>query len=313
MRIPSQPLALESAVAALPARYPPRRKYLVGVSGGRDSVVLLDLLVRAGYRRLVVAHLNHGLRGRASGQDAAFVRRLAASYGLPAAVGRRAVSGSEESGRDARMEFFASHGGRVFLGHHADDQAETVLMNFLRGAGTDGLGGMREWARRGGLELIRPLLAIGGDEIAAYAEARKLRFREDASNAGRRYLRNRVRHDLLPLAEAVMGRDVRAAVLRGAAVAREDAALLARLSADALEECLDAGGHLMAAPLLAQPVAIQRRIVREWLGRAAVPDIGFAEVERIRDLARPASPHAKLNLPGGRSVRRRSGQIWIEP
>ncbi len=310
---PSQLPGLERALADLPERFPRRRKYLVGVSGGQDSVALLDLLVRLGYRRLVVAHLNHGLRGRTSGQDAAFVRRLAASYGLDAVVEKRAVSGSEDSGRRARMAFFAEHGSRVFLAHHADDQVETVVMNFLRGAGTGGLGGMREVSRNGKVELIRPLLEFARGELAAYAIARGLPFREDASNAGRDFLRNRVRHDLLPLARAVMRREIRGAILRGAAIAREDDALAGELSVGMLANILEVDGSLATRALLASPVAVQRRVIREWLVRAGATDVGFDEVETVRRIADPRCTTARHMMPGALQIRRCAGHLRLVP
>src|SRR4051794_14593076 len=132
----------------LSAKFPPKRRYLVGVSGGRDSVALLHLLAHSGYRRLIVCHLDHQLRGRSSAADAKFVKTLATKLKLECEIGRTEVAALakrtkqslETAGRNARYEFFAGVARRhrcrtLFLGHHADDLAETFLLNLFRGAG----------------------------------------------------------------------------------------------------------------------------------------------------------------------------------
>ena len=166
-------------------QFPPNRRYLIGVSGGRDSAVLLHQLVDLGYRRLVVCHLDHQLRGRASGADARFVERLAAKLHGEFEIGRTNVAelartskqSVETAGRMARYEFFARVARRrrchiIFLGHHADDLVETFLMNLFRGAGPAGFGGIREITSRRvsgtELQIVRPLLAVWRAEIDAY-------------------------------------------------------------------------------------------------------------------------------------------------
>src|ERR1700738_4549926 len=136
-------------------KFPPSRRYLIGVSGGRDSVALLDSLVDLGYKTLIICHLNHQLRGRASDTDAKFVEKLAAKYDVDLALGStnvRALAKKmsiETAGRAARYSFFAKIAKQkkcqtIFLGHHADDLVETLLLNLFRGAGTTGLSAMRE-------------------------------------------------------------------------------------------------------------------------------------------------------------------------
>ena len=163
----------------------------MGVSGGKDSVVLLHLLLEAGYENLIVCHLNHCLRGRASGHDAAFVRRLAENHGLAAEISKvdvaslseKAGISLEEAGRRARHVHFAHCAHRwsttkVILGHHADDQVETVFMNLGRGTGSSGLRGMQseteiivESASNQGISLnvLRPLLGVWRSEIDDFA------------------------------------------------------------------------------------------------------------------------------------------------
>lgn len=306
------------------ARHPPRRRFLVGVSGGCDSVVLVDLLGQLGYRRLVLCHLNHGLRGRASGHDAAFVRRLARRTGLPLIVEKRDVATAarergtslETTARDVRFAFFRdvatrTRCPRLILAHHADDQLETVVMNFFRGAGIAGLAGMREESERHDLVVLRPLLNIRRAELECEAARRGLRWREDASNLDPAFTRNRVRHELLPRLAKVFGREVTGPILRAAALARDDGDLLDRLATDASPACLGGSGALRTRALLAQPVALQRRILQRWLREAGATDLGFEAVERVRRIAPPDASTARVAVGGGFLVRRRRGELIV--
>ncbi len=298
-----------------------RRRYLVGVSGGRDSVALLDWLVAGGFRELVVCHLNHGLRGRGSGADAAFVRRLAKGYGVGCEVAKTDVAGLarrrklslEAAGRAARHEFFADVARRrrcprVLLGHHADDQVETVLINLFRGSGR--LAGMRPVSEVtvGGrkLELVRPLLGVRREEIDGYVEARRLRYREDVSNESGEFLRNRVRAELVPALCEIFGRDVRGAVCRAGEIAAAESELL-----DGLLAGLPSGDALGVKELRALHPALQRRLLHRWLRGRGVPDVGFDEVERVRAMLDDDAV-AKVNLPAGVHARRRKGAIFLE-
>ncbi len=185
---------------------------LIAVSGGRDSVVLLHWLLAQGRSNLVVCHLNHGLRGRDSGLDARFVRHLAQSLGLPCEIAKTDVAALaaenrlslETAARQARHSFFLQaaakyHTPHVFLAHHAEDQAETVLANACRGTGLAGLAGMKPLQQLdNGLILHRPLLSWRRAEIDAYIATHRLRFRDDSSNTSPAHRRNRLRHDILP-------------------------------------------------------------------------------------------------------------------
>lgn len=308
-------------LSGLRERFPVGRKYLVAVSGGRDSVVLLELLVRLGYRKLVVCHVNHGLRGRVSGGDAAWVRRLAGRRGLECEVGKvdlRSAQGSvEAAAREARYGFFAEVSRRqrcrrVFLAHHADDQVETVLMNLCRGSGGSGMAGMREESLRGRLELLRPLLQVWGDELASYAEEVGVGWREDASNAGLEFTRNRVRHRLVPALREVFGRDVRAAVLRGAEIVGEEDRFLGEVAGQLLEASVR-GEDLDVKATRAMAIALQRRVVAGWLRGLGVTNVGLGLVERVRGLCLEGETVARVNLPGGGWVRRRAGRLFLCP
>ena len=324
---PAPASALPRKLALALANFPPAVRCLVGVSGGRDSVALLDGLLAAGFPRLVVCHLDHGLRGRASTGDARFVARLAAARELPLEAGQadvRALAKSqgcslETAARAARDRFFAVAAGRrrcrtVFLAHHADDQAETFLFNLLRGAGPAGLAGMAlDSERRVGrrtLRIVRPLLGVWRAEIDAYLAARDLEWREDATNTNPAYAtRNALRHEALPLLERVMGRDVRPALWRTADIlGAEDAWLAAMLAEEG-----SPAPELPVKSLAGQPLARQRRLLRAWLAARGIAGVGYEEVERVRTLLDVAAGGpAKVNLPGGRHARRRGGKLFVE-
>ena len=183
----------------------------VAVSGGLDSVVLLDLLSRVKGQfdlRLDILHLNHGIRGDEADQDQVFVEQLAKDYCLKARIKRvntpefakKTKRSMEEAARILRYRFFEeelslSREAYIALGHHADDQAETILDRILRGSGIRGLGGMRMTRDH----YIRPLLTFTRAEIEAHAEQFNLRFRDDSSNKDLSYKRNRIRHELIPM------------------------------------------------------------------------------------------------------------------
>ncbi|MEW5761858.1 MAG: tRNA lysidine(34) synthetase TilS [Bacillota bacterium] len=288
---------------------------VAGVSGGPDSVALLDLLFRLREEfnlRLTVAHLNHMLRGREAEEDAAFVAGLAARYGLPFTGERvdvrayRAVHGGslEEAAREVRYAFFARVAGetgaaRVALGHNADDQAGTVLFHFLRGTGPAGLKGIPPVR---GL-FIRPLLTVRRAAIEAYLAERGLTARLDRSNLAPFYTRNRIRLFLLPLLEREYNPRLVEALARLAEVCREEDAYLDDLAAAALEGARLEGGEgevrLAADRVAGLPPALRRRVVRlAWREVAAdehPPD--YPAVARVLDLLERPAGGRRVPLP----------------
>ena len=297
-------------------------RYLVGVSGGRDSVVLLHALLEAGFKRLVVCHLNHGLRGRAAAADARFVAALAKRLGLEcesekvdvARLAANACESIETAARNARYAFFARVARKrrcraLFLAHHAGDQVETFLFNLFRGAGRGGLGGMSPDSERTvdriRLRLLRPMLGVWREQIDAYIEAEALKFREDESNRAVDFTRNRIRHELLPVLERVFGRDVRGAVWRTAVILRAEEEWLSALAGE------ETGAEL--GLLRKMPLAQQRRRILAWLRTSGVPGVGFDQVEIVRSLLAtgPGVP-AKVNLPGNWHARRRAKRLFLE-
>src|SRR6266576_2772993 len=295
--------------------FPPKHCYLVGVSGGRDSVALLHCLRASGYSNLVVCHLNHQLRGRASDADARFVQKLAAKYDVDLELGstnvRRLVlkkkMSIETAARQVRYSFFAKIAKQkrcrtIFLAHHADDLVETFLLNLFRGAGLAGLAAMPEVSIRRiddvDLTIVRPLLGIWRDEIDRYMREHRLKFREDASNKNLAPLRNRLRRRIIPYIEKQFGRKVRMSIWRTATIAAEEEKLFETL----LPETLSGKTTLSVQSLNSMPLAVRRRALHEWLRASDVPDVSYDLIERVRALLDPANRVAKTNLPGNRHV-----------
>jgi tRNA(Ile)-lysidine synthase len=300
-----------------------RKKLIVAVSGGADSVALLHLLLEAGRGNLIVAHFNHRLRGKASDGDAAFVGKLAAKLGLPCETGSEDVRSLavkrkcsvETAAREARYTFLAAvvrkHRTRsVVLAHHADDQVETCLFQFLRGSGIAGIAGMKPRSKRsvGGveLELLRPLLPLPKQELLTYLRERKIRFREDATNAVADASRNKIRLKILPLIEELLGPSFKESIVRNARLLTDEEDLLSSLTLPmAVHETLS------VKLLRGLHPALRRRVLHAWLKNRGITAPGFAEVELTASLLDPSGP-AKVNLPGTRHARRRAGVLFIE-
>jgi tRNA(Ile)-lysidine synthase len=304
-------------------KFPPRCRYLIGVSGGRDSVSLLHWLVELGYRKLIVCHLNHRLRGRSSDADARFVERLAAKYQIDfeigsaniRALGKKKKMSIETAAREARYTFFAETARRrncrtIFVAHHADDLVETFLINLFRGAGNAGLSAMREISTRriDGIDLTiaRPFLCVWRKEIDDYVDEHRLRFREDATNKNLTPLRNRIRHRIVPYLEKTVGRSIRQNIWRTAIIAADEEKWIESELPDSTH------ADLSVVKLRALPIALQRRALLKWLRAQNVSDVGFDAIERVRSLADRDVRIAKVNLPGNRHARRRGGKIFIE-
>ena len=275
-------------------------------SGGADSLALL-LLLWAHWperrARLVALHFNHRLRGAAADADERFCRRVCRGLGVRVCVGRwknRWSGASEEEARAARFAFFDRTMLRIgaralWLGHQQDDIAETMLMRLARGSGTAGLAAPRPVQRVGSQLRVRPLLTVKKEEVVARLRESGIPWREDRTNAGRVYFRNRIRHQVLPAWQKAAERDV----LAGVALARE------RLEED--DSALDAwvaelrpwgrGGVLNVAIFQNRPRALVRRALHRWL--LAQPLAG--------DLSRQGFENLLDAVVAGRSTRRSLG------
>ncbi len=257
---------------------PTSGEIIVAVSGGVDSLCLLHLLHRLcgpGKRypelRLHVAHLNHKLRGEASAQDAAVVAQIATAWRLPVTVGeldvpalaRQERRSLEDAARTARYRFLreVARGQPIAIAHHADDQVETLLLHWLRGSGLAGMVGILPRQQ----DIIRPLLEISHAQAIAYCRQHHIVPLEDVSNTDPRFLRNRIRHELLPLLES-LNPGIRATLLRNAEVMRVDAEWIeAQVDASWPTVVLaeqDDSVRLNLAALLALPLSIQRHLLR---------------------------------------------------
>lgn len=262
---------------------PPGSAVTCAVSGGADSLALLVLAVEAGCE-VVAIHVDHGFR-EGSAAEAGVVAAAAARFG--AAFEARAVRvepgpNLEERWRDARRAVLPSG---TLTGHTVDDVAETVLLNLLRGAGLDGLAGIRPGP-------TKPILALRRSETRALCEEVALDPILDPSNDDTAFLRNRVRHEVLPLLDEIGGRDVARLLHRQAMLLREDAELL-----DALSAGIDVTD---ARAVAAAPPPLGRRAIRHWLSGDHPPD--SATVERVLAVAR--GEVRACELPGGERVER---------
>lgn len=280
-------------------------KLLVGLSGGADSVALLLLLLENG-AQVSAVHVNHGLRGEASDGDEAFVRALCDQHDVPLYAYRLSPPENPGEGwaREARYACFhqamaASGADALVLAHHRDDQAETLLLHLLRGAGLNGLAGMSPDTMLEGMRVLRPLLYFSRASLRAYLNQKEQTWREDVTNADSRYLRNAVRNELLPVMERLAPGAAQRLALTCSLLA-EDGAALDALAADFLRA--HPGDALPLAALQGQHPGMQKRILRMWWAEAAAP----AE-ERSLSAVQTTALHALLdepastrcNLPGG--------------
>ena len=298
-------------------------RVLAAVSGGGDSVALLHLLHRFAAGQglsIVVGHLDHGLR-RGSRAERIFVERLARELSLPCVSDRREVGQArrkdespEEAARRVRRRFLmdaATKTGAALIatGHTLDDQAETVLMRLVRGAGATALAGMAE---RGPGRFVRPLLHLERQMLRRWLQRRRVSFREDPSNRDLRFDRNRVRRLVLPVVQETLNPRAARHLVKAAKLLREDACYLDTLAETAFHELCrtDRAGHLLldvdglsrAAPPIAQ------RIVRLALRRAGVDGrrVVSRHVEALLALGRRGA-RGEIHLPG-RTLARRAGQ-----
>ena len=308
--------ALDKANLAIFHMVSPGDKVLVAVSGGPDSVCLLHLLKEMQKKirfDLSIAHMDHMARGEESAEDARFVDALGKKLGLETFIERVDVrkenetlkTSFQEAGRILRYRFLESilkriGGTKLALGHTADDQVETLLINLLRGSGLKGLTGMPE--TRGAV--IRPLIDCTRAEIEAYLTGRNLDYRVDSSNAGNKYLRNRIRHELLPVLKT-FNQNIASNLQKTAKIIRDDDQCLTdqtRLLYLELAVPLanGAGVELDRIKFNQQPSAYQKRLVRKAIGRIQgnLRRITSQHVQEIMELFEDSRVGKKINLPG---------------
>lgn len=281
----------------------PGETVVAAVSGGADSVALLFalyLLKDSLGITLEAAHFNHGLRGAESDRDVEFVRGLCGRFDIPFHLGagpvRAGEKGLEAAARDARYAYFSTLSGKIATAHTADDNAETVLMRLVRGTGLKGLGGISPV--RG--NLIRPMLGVTRQEVLDFLEEYHLSFVEDSSNQTDMFLRNRLRHHVMPLLKDENPR-LAENLSAMALVLREDEQTLEAMTVT------DPG----VEALRSLPNAARSRSIAAFLKRGGVREPEARHIALVENLIFSGKPSAKADLPGGVVVAREYGTLTV--
>ncbi len=299
-------------------------RLIVGVSGGVDSMVLLHLLnaCREAFElSLIVAHVNHGLRPAESEREAELVQKEAARLGLPFEYGQFDTKEFQKTGglslqdaaRRLRFHFLFSilhkhHAQKIALGHHADDQVETVLLRLIRGAGLQGLKGMLP-VREG--KVIRPLLDVWGEDIRSFAVERKIPFLSDSSNLNQDYLRNRIRLSLIPLLQREYQPNIKEILLKTSGILREENDYLEKGAEAAYQKIVREEANTLSfkfSEYQSLHQAVQWRVIRKMLEKiydweVATGDTEWSDVQKVYQKLHESSPSFRLQL---------SQRGWIE-
>ena len=297
------------------ALFSPGQRVICAVSGGADSMALLWCLwTLRGELQIEVeaAHFDHRLRGAESARDARFVQDFCEKNGIRLHLGAAepeayGACGIEETARALRYAFFDTLDcNRLATAHNADDNAETILLHLLRGTGLRGLCGIPPVRGR----IVRPLLFASREEILQFLQDESIEFVEDSTNSSDDYLRNRLRHNVMPLlraeAPALPARLVRqAALLRS-----EDEFLDAQARALLVQK---SPGLWLCAPLQNAPEVLQRRALRVLLREFYPADLGLEHIEAVRGLLAASSPSAQVSLPQGLCARRIYDGLAVQP
>jgi tRNA(Ile)-lysidine synthase len=291
-------------------------KIVVAVSGGPDSVCLLDAFNQLKDKyvlELMVAHINYNLRGKDSVEDEKFVRKLAEKYDLEAVVlypEIKTKKNLENNLRDIRYAFFEKirlERGYdwIAVGHNLDDQAETFLQRLIRGAGMAGLRGMRFKNGR----IIRPLLGFPRSEILKYLKQRKLAYRTDKTNQEDVFLRNRIRHQLVPYLEKNFNPRFKETIFQTAVSLGEDYALIETLA----EEFFQKNSALSVKKILPLPKALQKRIILKFLQAISgkLKDIESVHLEEILKICKSRKNKDQIVRFRGLKIERKGDKVTI--
>jgi len=306
----------------------PGQKVVVAVSGGPDSVCLLHLLVALTRRenyQLAVAHLNHGLRGAESDEDEKFVRALARDLGLPYRtetvtvrdLARRSHLSLEAAGRLSRYQFLEKVAEEIgaqwiAVGHTADDQVETVLLNFLLGSALPGLIGMR--SRQG--KIVRPLLGVFRREVESYLRANHLASRQDSSNLDRRFTRNRLRLELIPLLERY-NPNFRETIWRNSRLMNDDYEFISQSGEKLWEKIATVSRDRIDMNLKdwrALPASLRRYLLRAAISRLRGDLVGISlvHVEAAVELGLRGNSGSRLDLPRGLQIGKEYDTLYLQ-
>lgn len=273
-------------------------KYVVTVSGGVDSVALLDMLTKLPDVQLIVAHYDHGIRPD-SNKDRVLVQKLAARHGLPFvyAEGKLGPGTSEAAGRQARYDFFHKvrqeyDAKAIITAHHQDDMLETAILNLIRGTGRKGLSSLISRA-----DIIRPMLHLSKSQILAYAKKRGLTWHEDSTNADERYLRNYIRHHLLPQFDDEARRKLLNIIEQSRELNQElDMRLLKLLQVQPSVK------QVNRQWFISLPHSVAKEFLATWLRTNNVTGFDSKALERIATAAKTKRPGAIIDIVGGVSL-----------
>ncbi len=274
-------------------------RYVVAVSGGVDSVVLLDLLRSIPKLELTVAHFDHGIRSD-SRQDRLFVQELAAAYGLPFVYseGQLGENASEALARQARYKFLNSvrqekNADAVVTAHHQDDMIETAIINIMRGTGRHGLTSLRS-----GASLKRPLLQLEKSQLVRYAKLHELEWREDSTNQEEKYLRNYIRHNIVPKMTPA-ARQQLLAIIEGTSKLNDtiDQLIVQAFPAEIAYNKLDRGWFISL------PHSVAKDILVLWLRSAGLSNITQRRIEQVVVAAKTLSPGKRVDLSATHYIR----------
>ena len=296
--------------------FEPQDPLIVGVSGGMDSMTLLSFLIQTHQGKMIVAHINHGLRGEESDQEAEFVKNYAGEISLdfaghqilPGEWERFSSDNKQEKARQIRQQFFLEQAKKnqahhIVTAHQAQDQAETLLWRLIRGSGLRGLSGISPKVEWQGVTWSRPLLGLSREEILRFVQALKIPYVEDSSNAKIEYDRNWIRHKILPLLNE-KNPNLVATLNETAQILREDHAILASLTEGDFRHLAqpEGGGYVLSIKeYRGLPKARRYRLLRHLWSRVLgnYRSITFHHIEKMDSLAHQSSPKSHYDLPKG--------------
>lgn len=312
----------------------PNHTVLVAVSGGPDSVALFHILKEGSLQfglnlQVEIVHVNHQLRGDESEREERLVRDLGADWHVPVWVKRvdveqyqqKSGKGLQDAARDLRYQAFIEvaqqrDAASIALAHHADDQAETVMMRLIRGTGTNGLAGMPATRFEKKVKLIRPLLRITKKQLLQYCHEQGLPFTEDSSNRSRKYTRNRLRLDVMPLFEQFNPKYTEA-ILRLTKMVQQDESYMAEQTEKLFKRCVkqsDGGYKMEQNDWLSAPPALQRRLIKlvlSYLSQEYDVEIDYDLIERLCHAAsRQDRASFQIQITSHISMFKQYGQLY---
>ncbi len=298
---------------------------VVGVSGGPDSVFLINILKELGFKKLLIAHLNHKLRGEDADMDEVFVRHLAQKLKVPLYVGREDVKSFckekgysiEEGARIKRFEFLRrvkekEKMDKIVLGHNLDDQVETVTMNFIRGSGLTGISGISPESN----DIIHPIISIKRDEIVEYLKEKGITFRIDRTNLSIEYLRNKLRNYLIPIIEKEFNKNFKEKVFSLAEIVRCDDGYLDKITEKATKKMVRFNKDFVCIkipPFESVHLSIKRRIIRKVIEYFGIDlrEISLKNIDEAISIFRKRTGK-RIELPGGIDAIKEYGEVVFE-